>query len=335
MFLENSTYIIGAGFSRYAGLPLMNDFFFKAKDLYLKLNNEERKTFDKIFDFYKEYSEVKNFMNMDLMNIEELLSIIEMNQFLNDSRTKKYYTNFIKIVIENSTKVSSQLHDIHPRKIRNKYLEFINHVYGFKEHNLKSIKSMKPTLLQNGIISLNYDLVLENTILSNSLYNIEFGYGISDKYIDHRFLQWQNKLQLAKIHGSINFRDGISYLIVPPTWNKTSETKIRPIWKLANDLITNSENLIFIGYSLPITDLYVKYLLINGIQNCKNLKRIVVICPDKDNSVRTRYEDFFESYFREKSFIYIPKKFEEINWDNFSYITEKNGRQYQTSIISK
>ena len=132
-------------------------------------------------------------------------------------------------------------------------------------------------------------------------------------------------MKLAKIHGSVNFIDGKSYLIVPPTWNKTSEIKIRPIWKMANELLSNSENLVFIGYSLPITDLYVKYLLINGIQNCKNLKKIIVISPDLDGSVKKRYEDFFEPYFREKSFKFIEKKFEDIDWKHLAY-TDNNGK---------
>ena len=335
MSLSNSTYIVGAGFSKFAGLPLMNDFFFKAKDLYPKLTEEEKKIFDKIFDFYKEYSEMKNYMNMDLMNIEELLSIIEMNQFLNDSRIKRYYTNFLKIVIENYSVINNQRNNPKSDSKKPIYLQFINHVYGFKLTNTNGIETMKSTLPQNGIISLNYDLIIENTILNNDLYNLDFSYGLSDKYIDPTYRQAGNRVKLAKIHGSINFKYGNSYLIVPPTWNKTSETKIRSVWKLANDLITNSENLIFIGYSLPKTDLYVKYLLINGIQNCKNLKRIIVICHESDNSVRMRYEDFFESYFREKSFIYIPKKFEEINWGSFSYTERINGKLTQFDIVQE
>lgn len=333
MSLNNSTYIVGAGFSKYAGLPLMNDFFFKSKDLYAKLSEKDRKTFDKIFEFYKDYSEVKNFMNMDLMNIEELLSIIEMNKFLNNNNyIKQYYTNFLKIVIENYTKINDKASDTQSNQIKKKYVEFIDHVYGFESEDTPFGKVRKPKFLQNGIISLNYDLVLESSIFNN--YEYEFGYGIDDKYIDHRFLRFKNKLNLAKIHGSINFIDGASYLIVPPTWNKTSEAKIRPIWKLANDLLTNSENLFFIGYSLPKTDLYVKYLLINGIQKCKNLKRIIVICPDKDNLIQSRFEDFFESYFREKSFKFIPKKFEEINWSRLRYSERKDGKLINYDIIS-
>jgi len=321
IFLPNSTYIIGAGFSKFAGLPLMNDFFYRAKEIYTSLsdNDKNKINFEKVFDFYKKYSEVKNFMNMDLMNIEELLSIIEMNQFLNNTRMKKYYINFLRVVIEKSTKselTSSNLSNIN----KYKYLNFIKHVYGFQEKDDGNGKHFIPSLPQNGIISLNYDLVLENTLINSPIDNYNFKYGINEKFINPGYDIYKNKLILAKIHGSINFIDGSSNLIVPPTWNKTSEYKIRPVWKLANDLIGKSENIIFIGYSLPKTDLYVKYLLINGIKKCENLKKIIVIClDDENNSTRKRYEEFFESYFREKSFTFISEKFEKIDWENLKH----------------
>ena len=103
--MSKSVYILGAGFSRYANLPLMNDFFFRAKDYYFKLSDEkDQHAFKKIFKYVDDFSIAKNIINTDFYNIEELLSIIEMDAFLNNKR-KIYsdYILFLKRVIELAT----------------------------------------------------------------------------------------------------------------------------------------------------------------------------------------------------------------------------------------
>jgi hypothetical protein len=86
---------------------------------------------------------------------------------------------------------------------------------------------------------------------------------------------------------------------------------MQSVWKFSHSLLSQSNKIIFIGYSLPETDLYVKYLLICGIKDCYNLNKIIVVCPDEQNKIQPRYEKFFDINFRNKAFEFIPQTFEE------------------------
>ncbi len=338
--MGNTVYILGAGFSKYANLPLINNFYFRSKDIFSELTDDKTKgAFQDIFDFYKKYSHVKSYMNTDLQNIEELLSIIEMNSFLSYQKMnmiKNSYLLYLKTVIEKCTPDLN--HNKNPNNSVNSYEDlyskFISLVFGinfnFDQKGKKFLERDKKN--NNGIISLNYDLLLEkilqiiNDYKFNEIRNtnqpfLDFYYGLDENNYS-RLENYGKKISLkyAKIHGSINFhkKDNNNIpLIIPPTWNKTSEKEMKPVWQLAYELLKNSEEIVFIGYSLPETDLYVKYLLINGINDCFNLKKITIVCPDDENeNIRRRYEKFFPLSFRNKGkgdvgFEFIPKRFEE------------------------
>jgi hypothetical protein len=96
-----------------------------------------------------------------------------------------------------------------------------------------------------------------------------------------------NALSIAKLHGSIDKGN-----IVPPTWNKTNNPEIIPAWKRAYQLLAQANHIRIIGYSLPIADTYVKYLLKSAVVSSEHLKMIDVICLDPDGSVKARYDDF-------------------------------------------
>lgn len=327
--MDKITYIVGAGFSRYANLPLMNDFYFHSKDLFSKLvNDSDKKSFQKVFDYFEEFSKVKHIMGADFYNIEDLLSIIEMDSFVNGRKgIYKDYLTYLKKVIELSTPTEETQegnYQIDKSTDTEIYSDFVKLVYGIKTFHQSSddyYERVKNN--DNGIISLNYDLLLEKALNSLNKYNIrrlgpsyisfDFSYGLEDKFISylHTDKPRFNKLKLAKIHGSINFTRNNLPIIVPPTWNKTSNKELHGVWKFANDLLSESNQIVFIGYSLPLTDLYVKYLLICGIKNCYNLKKIIVVCPDEKDEIKNRYENFFDINFRNKAFEFIPTTFEE------------------------
>ncbi len=79
--MENVVYLLGAGFSAPLGLPVMSNFLEKAKDLYFS-DEIKYKSFFKVLDKIKDLSIIKNYYHADLLNIEEILSILEMQQFL-------------------------------------------------------------------------------------------------------------------------------------------------------------------------------------------------------------------------------------------------------------
>lgn len=339
-----TTYILGAGFSCKAGLPLMNNFYFKSKDLYPKLKSEVQiKAFENVFDYYERFSKVKNYINVDFFNIEELLSIIEMDSYLNNKRAiLRDYLIYIKTVINRCSEVFKQ-------KESREYLA-IN--YNFKNHKpgnymkflLKVMKLTEKDVTirgkadrkKDGILSLNYDLILEYclSIINKTLslktagHRFTFNYGLEKDYVgdyDLDIVLDENRdnifsIPYAKIHGSVNFLKRIGTkietpLLIPPTWNKTGNANIKSVWGLAYKLISRSEKLVFIGYSIPETDIYLKYLLINGIKDCENLKKVDIVCynesDDDMKKQKERYYRFFEENFKMKAVKYYNIKFED------------------------
>ena len=141
---------------------------------------------------------------------------------------------------------------------------------------------------QYSIITLNYDLVLEKIaeFISNHYINAELRFARpSDTNTHFPFL--------AKLHGSLDNRS-----IVPPTWNKSINPEIEKEWECAYDLLGSANHIRIIGYLLPISDAYIRYLFKASILKIDNpnLKSIDVLCYQKDgNSVQETYDQFIQS----------------------------------------
>jgi hypothetical protein len=75
--------------------------------------------------------------------------------------------------------------------------------------------------------------------------------------------------------------------------------------------LENANHLRIIGYSLPLADSYVRYLLKTATLNAPNFKQIDVICLDPDGTVRSRYKEFI----MHPNFRFVSAKTEE-------YLTE-------------
>jgi len=84
--------------------------------------------------------------------------------------------------------------------------------------------------------------------------------------------------------------------IVPPTWNKTAyHTSIERVWKRAAIELSDAENVIVLGYSLPSTDLFFNYLFALGIGPRTFVKRFYVYNPDDSLNVQQRFRDLLGS----------------------------------------
>jgi hypothetical protein len=146
------------------------------------------------------------------------------------------------------------------------------------------------------IITLNYDLLLENACRFINEHYKHSTDGYITFAIDTHSIETEHSSNpiLAKLHGSIETT------IVPPTWNKSEiNPKILDAWKLAYKALVNANYIRIIGYSLPPTDTYIKYLLSLAVMESFNLKKIDVICKDdSEETVKKRYESFirFKNY---------------------------------------
>jgi NAD-dependent SIR2 family protein deacetylase len=94
--------------------------------------------------------------------------------------------------------------------------------------------------------------------------------------------------------------------IVPPTWNKIAYSKgLKSIWKSASKEIEQTTRIIIIGYSLPETDSYFKYLLAISLLKNESLQEIILINPaqgQEGEALENRYRDFIAPFFDTRNF---------------------------------
>jgi hypothetical protein len=322
---ELVVYVLGAGFSVPLGIPVMNNFVSKSKNQFLK-DTEKYKKFSAVFKKFGELYKVKNFFSSDLDNIEEILSILEMETYLKSSDSKLKSSAFIDYLCD---VIEEHTPSLNPKPFPNALVKNLFNAFGNRPPDLISRLEFENVYVNRyalfvaqllnlevqptdeigiafhdpavfafnhteqpeklySVVTLNYDMVLENICAGlNDTFKCELGFrkSHSDKYNGKRFRPY-----LSKLHGCVSDRK-----IVPPTWAKSGvENNIREAWALARSLLANAKHIRILGYSLPQSDNYVKYLFKLASLDSFNLESIDILCKDADGSVKKRYNEFFE-----------------------------------------
>lgn len=340
VYMENIVYFLGAGFSAPLGLPVMNNFWSKAKDLYVE-KNTEFKYFKEIFELRDQLSIIKNFINIDLYNMEDILSLLEMKSLLTvDNKEAKhylklykkfikdvieYYTPYIKTTLSDKNDISNWYSNLGNNSIHSRYLYFLSNLLNILI--FKEVKKMDDTNIKlyfynskfinsnfhYSIITLNFDLVIEKFV----------------KLLDvHKGSNLKNKIEIVHLHGDIaNYQS-----IIPPTWNKSSINNVIDNWALARNIIKNANYIRIIGYSLPINDNYIRFLFSLSLEENFNLKGIDIITLDSDDTTYSRYKNIFNPFpnyrYCSKS---IENYFNKLFSDMYSYTAICN--KYETCDI--
>ncbi len=79
--------------------------------------------------------------------------------------------------------------------------------------------------------------------------------------------------------------------IVPPTWNKADYHRtLSKVWSRAAKELGEAENIFVIGYSLPESDSFFRYLYALGSLSDTPLRRFCVIDPDHTGNVEKRFQ---------------------------------------------
>lgn len=80
-------------------------------------------------------------------------------------------------------------------------------------------------------------------------------------------------------------------VLIPPTWNKTGyHQDLTHVWQKAAQVLGAAENIFVIGYSLPESDSFFRYLYALGSQSKQLIKRFWVFNPDQDGTVEPRFQ---------------------------------------------
>ncbi len=111
-----------------------------------------------------------------------------------------------------------------------------------------------------------------------------FGQNESDLFI----LDMGSKLSSIK-HDCGSFLQASPVLIPPTIYKGDYHKNLFEVWGKAANLLSNAEIIIVIGYSLPQTDSFFKYLYSLGSQSLTHLKMFGVL--DRDKEVQNKFED--------------------------------------------
>ncbi|MEQ9095370.1 MAG: hypothetical protein RIE32_03815 [Phycisphaerales bacterium] len=193
-------------------------------------------------------------------------------------------------------------------------------------HAMLVAKSM---LKQDTVISFNYDCLLDFALkrYGDGKWNAHYGYGLNlgprgsaitgDEY-------WQpttradeaDTIKVYKLHGSLHFQlvegrgrksrskmnlkqrpytrqagENMRFTILPPESQKAYDTGVfRGLWQGAAHALNKAEQIVLIGYSLPVTDMHATALFRTSVS--KKLKSLVVVNPDR--TARRRCREVFK-----------------------------------------
>jgi len=329
---RKNVFIVGAGFSAESGAPAIKNFFDVAMELGrdpdTSLSPEERKIFNRVFDYRQRLVAAEARVHLDLDNIEELFSLIEMESQLGVSGAQQMKADLVYVILrtlEMSPRDRQELEQDIDYLYRQGGTQFGANsrgtIYDFFINVVARRWWPRPEggLARDAIISLNYDLLIEEAMYKNGLAP---SYGLPAERTSEVAPADSPlcTIRLLKLHGSANWtmcpkhRDKIfvvrpteasvasqqnapnchicgeqatARLIVPPTWNKDEyRPHLLPVWQSAAHELESAERIFIIGYSMPEIDRFFRYLLAAGIHKNTLLHEVVVVNSNRDDALR-------------------------------------------------
>ncbi len=296
--MKRVVYFLGAGFSAPLGIPVMANFLEKARDQF-ENEGDKFKHFGPFLASLDKTHVARTYYTTDVFNIEDILSILDMKGLLDSESEGEDFRRLISDVVEHNTPPMKKDPSAHQwssllfwDRPWTEYGPFVTALLGY-EFVKESLDEVHPTRdayrcretqsndVSYSVVTLNYDLVLETVATAlKKAYHVNRSFALSAE---------ERGTPLVKLHGSIGSPE-----LVPPLWSKTLDVPgLRQAWRRAYHLLKAAHDIRIIGYSLPETDAYVRYLLRAAATETPNLKRIHVLCrDDREKSVQKRYDAF-------------------------------------------
>lgn len=233
---------------------------------------------------------------------------------------------------------------IHPSP---KYISFFERLNSYKYNcNLSFITFNYDLIIDVGLeaLSMQYNYSLEDSNFSEiPLLKLHGSLNWFDKYGKIKIYPWPDKEYLSNLLsdeikkenededevGLITFRNpdpkiyhkflpigseiiksGRVPLIVPPTLNKFKyQEQLKNIWSKAASVLSEAELVFIIGYSMPETDVFFKYLYSLGIDSPNFFSKLVVI--NSDGNLGRKFADLSNNQRSFKKFRFITNPFSQ------------------------
>jgi hypothetical protein len=302
---RKEVFILGSGFSRaiHEDMPLLNELTI----LVAKKIEKENGIFKNIYGEYLK--------NQDIVNFEEILTYLYQDfPWKSEKERHLLYSLYIHLA-EIVTEVIKEKQDTSVEKelLAKEYIKkFLNYINDTKAN----------------VISLNYDTLLEDLSIKIfkpldylDLYSIPIAY-LKSRTAGTFSEEDYETYRLLKLHGSTNWYYSATkektfeqiYLsigskkerelkdlvpvIIPPVLDKTGlfeHSTIKSMWSEAKNLLEEAKKVYIIGYSIPQTDLTVKFMLQSYIpEDCE------VTIVNKDKGRKGYFKELFGKKFNEE-----------------------------------
>jgi NAD-dependent SIR2 family protein deacetylase len=340
-----TVFVFGAGASVESGAPLMANFLDKAEALLMRggegisFTKEESDAFKDVIQARKDLRLIHDKSNLEIDNIEALFGAIEMGAMIgklctrNVDNISQLRSSILTVIVK--TLEYSMPYPVIDRKA------YPPPIYQEFAGNIADLAGKNKDYYDFSFITFNYDLALDYALASNGFlfdYNIA-GAPAPNTYSLlklHGSINWgqcpkckKNTIkpchiskpawpEAKRIYYNLGTQlsneyccEGHKYqpLVIPPTWNKAAyHSNIASVWKKAALELADADNIIIIGYSMPSTDMFFKYLYALGSESEKRIKRLWVVNPD--GNTERHFRDLIGRGI-ENRFKYIPKTFSD------------------------
>jgi len=319
---DHNVYILGAGASRDAGLPVIANFMNRLRDSRPWLESAQRadevNAVDEVMRFRKSSATAAERISVDLENIEDVFSLAAAT---NNADLLGQLQLAMAATLDFARQTCS------PRRVPVK-LPFVPDA-SLGPHPVGKDEQQRPTswrcsvpvpllyagimsgalcssfaTMESTVITFNYDTSLEEYL---SLLGVRYTYEIPTEFMSGNFLPRGARepkggpLRILKLHGSVNWaplpspnssrlsiRDsyaeirklGATPLLIPPTWRKPIPESLLAVWDHAVNALRRATRIIIVGYSVPTTDSFFRFLLgAGGINDTSSLRRVIFVNP--------------------------------------------------------
>ncbi len=365
IFNNNNVYILGAGFSFDASMPLVNNFLFRMRETPEWIEQSKSPLAENrlahirdVFSFRLRASASAYRININIEDIEQLFSLASASEsdILNTAiiesiaSTLDYCRKNFSIG-EHSLLLKDSHHGKLPFLRKDSERDYNNEAsfYNVKLYDYYAAAMLG--LFKNGeiqgdntFISFNYD-----TFLEEALWNIgqKINYGLERAwYSDPSLIDTYYGVKVFKLHGSINWTEpgqkgqsvhvypsydqslqsGKTKVLIPPTWRKTFSGSLEKIWNKAIISMSQATRIIIIGFSIPDTDMHFKYLLAAALENNISLREIIFVNPMSTEEYNSKIKKIFhQSYINSGSVKHLQMNTYEYLLSSFSL--EQAGRE--------
>lgn len=332
--MADTVFILGAGTSKSAGVPVMNDFMFRAEDLAVLAAKEKDLPYIDAWNLVRrgrtELRAVHSTARIEINNVEDIFSAFEMASVLGRlgdfggddiKKLKDAMQTVIVRTVERSLVFLPAVHGgVNVNEVRPP-----NDHQNFKEV-LKVIQGPRCSV---AVITFNYDIALDH-MLQCMKRPVDYSLGAVKKeetgprllklhgstnwgycktcdvivpwhlddffktiescpnvlFAKHRLPNNQMLIPVSEyfsnlIHAECGKRVEGSPVIVPPTWNKSGHhPQLQQVWRQAATELSEAKNIVVIGYSLPLTDQFFRFLYGLGTLGDASIRRFLVYDPN-------------------------------------------------------